>query len=167
MVTIQTYLYSNIITAQFWDPTLFITRTKILYAQSVTIYQGIDNPIQVLVKNQDQRSIDLAGRMVQVDIQNPNTQSTEYSLAVNITDATRGRGNFIITRDIANGLQQRQYKLTFRVITAATNQEQPLFVDDNYGVPLDLIVKPGYYSDMPPQDGEQNDFITIDGGTTP
>ena len=42
-----------------------------------------------------------------------------------------------------------------------------MFVDDNFGVPLDLIVKPAYYSDMPVQENEMSDFLTIDGGTTP
>jgi hypothetical protein len=167
MVTIQTYLYSNIIVAQFWDPTIFSLRNAKVYANPVIIYQGIDNPIQVRVRNQDQKSIDMSGRLVQVDIQNPDTLSTEYSFGVTFTNRSRGWGNFTISKDVVDGLKQRQYKLTFRAINEATNAEQPMYIDDNFGVPLDLIVKPAYYSDMPPQEGETDDFLTIDGGTTP
>lgn len=167
MVTIQTYLYSNIIVARFWDPTVITIRTSKVYAQPVIIYQGIDNPIQVRVQNQDQKSLNMTGRVVQIDIQNPNEQRTEYSFGLNFANRQRGVGTFTISRAVADSLIRRHYKLTFRVIDENTNNEQPLYVDDAFGVPLDLIVRPAYYSDMPPQEGEQSDFITIDGGTTP
>jgi hypothetical protein len=138
-----------------------------VYAHPVVIYQGIDNPIQVRVRNQDQKSVNMTGRIMQVDIQNPDNYLTEYSLGVNFTDRARGWGTFIISKAIVNSLTQRTYKLTFRAINESTNAEQPMFIDDNCGVPLDLIVKPAYYSDMPPQEDESDDFLTIDGGTTP
>lgn len=167
MITIQTYLYPVTIVAEFWDPTIFTTRNREVYAHPVVIYQGIDNPIQVRVRNQDQKSVNMTGRVMQVDIQNPDNYLTEYSLGVNFTDRARGWGTFIISKAIVNSLTQRTYKLTFRAINEITNAEQPMFIDDNCGVPLDLIVKPAYYSDMPPQEGESDDFLTIDGGTTP
>jgi len=167
MVTIQTYLYSNLIVDRFWDPTVTTIRTSKVYAQPVIIYQGIDNPIQVRVQNQDQKSLNMTGRVVQVDIQNPNEQRTEYSFGLAFVNRVKGIGNFTIPKSVADSLNRRQYKLTFRVIDEATNNEQPLYIDDSFGVPLDLIVKPAYYSDMPPQEGEQSDFLTIDGGTTP
>lgn len=167
MVTIQTYLYSNIVVAQFWDPGIFGLRNGKVYAQPVIIYQGIDNPIQVRVRNQDQKNLDMTGRIVQVDIQNPEQQYTEYSFGVTFTNVTKGQGNFVIPRSVVDSLKKRNYKLTFRAITQENNREQPLYIDDNFGVPLDLIVKPAYYSDMPPQEGETDDFLTIDGGNTP
>lgn len=138
-----------------------------MYATPVVIYQGIDNPIQVRVRNQDQKPVDMTGRLIQVDIQNPNDQLTEYSFGVTFTNRSRGWGNFTIPKSIVDSLTQRQYKLAFRAIDENTNREQPMFINDNFGVPLDLIVKPAYYSDMPPQEDETDDFLTIDGGTTP
>lgn len=167
MITIQTYLYPVTVVAEFWDPTIFTTRNRYVYAHPIVIYQGIDNPIQVRVRNQDQKSVNMMGRIMQVDIQNPDNYLTEYSLGVNFTNRSKGWGTFIISKSIVNSLKQRTYKLTFRAINESTNAEQPMFIDDNCGVPLDLIVKPAYYSDMPPQEGESEDFLTIDGGTTP
>jgi len=167
MITIQTYLYPVVVVAEFWDPTIFTTRNRTVYATPVTIYQGIDNPIQVRIRNQDQKAVDMTGRLVQVDIQNPDNQFTEYSFGVNFSNRTKGYGVFVISKAIVDSLRQRTYKLTFRAINEESNQEQPMFIDDNFGVPLDLIVKPAYYSDMPPQEGETDDFLTIDGGTTP
>lgn len=165
MVTIQTYLYPQIVMVQFWDPTIFTTRNSEVYAMPVKVYQGIDNPIQVKVKNQDQVAVNMTGRVMQVDIQDPVNQLTAYSLAVQWNNQTKGFGYFTLTRDILNSLDQRQYKLTFRTIDPNNFSERPMYVDDNYGVPLDLIVLPAYYADMPPQEGETDDFLTINGGT--
>lgn len=167
MTIITTYLYSKIITVYLYDSTIYKVRYNNVYTHPVVIYQGIDNPIQVRVCNQDQKPVNMTGRVMQVDIQNPNNQWTEHSFGVAFANRQRGFGTFTIPKDIVDGLKQRTYKLTFRAITEATNKEQPMFIDDNCGVPLDLIVKPAYYSDMPPQEGETSDFLTIDGGTTP
>ena len=167
MITIQTYLYPVIVVAEFWDPTIFTTRARKVYATPVTIYQGIDNPIQVRVRNQDQKSVNMEGRVIQVDLQNPDNLYTEISFGVSFTNRSKGWGNFTIPKLVVDNLKQRYYKLTFRMIDEASNKQQPMFVDDNFGVPLDLIVQPAYYSDMPPQPGETDDFLSIDGGTTP
>ena len=162
MQTINTYLYPNIIVAQFVDPTIFTTRNRIVYTRTIKIYQGIDNPLQVQVKNQDQRPINTTGYLVQVDIQDPETQGSLESLAVTIVDATKGLGTVTIPRDVVNALDQRRYKLTVKLITQSTNQERPLYVDDNYGALVDLEVLPGWYESMTLT---QNSTEVIDGGT--
>ena len=163
MITI--YLYPNTVEVQIWDPTIFTTRNRYMYAKPVTIYQGIDNPIQVKVKNQDQKSVNVSDKLVQVDIQDPVNLLTVQSFAVTFSNSIKGFGMFVISKNVAELLDQRQYKLTFRVIDVNSDAEQPAYVDDNYRVPLDLIVLPAYYSDMLPVEGETNDFLTIDGGT--
>ena len=137
-----------------------------MYAKPVTVYKGTDNPIQVRVRNQDQKGVNLTPFALQVDIQDPVNYLTVRSYAVERVDAAKGLGRFVITKDQVNSLTQRRYLLTFRTINLSNNQEQPAYVDDNYKVPLDLIVLPAYYSDMPPEEGEMesNDFTTIDGG---
>jgi hypothetical protein len=138
-----------------------------MYARPVTIYQGIDNPIQVRVRNQDQKAINMTPYAIQVDIQDPVNNLTVISYAVQRVIANKGFGTFTIPKSDANQLTQRNYRLTFRAINIASNAEQPAYIDDNYGVPIDLIVLPAYYAEMPPVEGETNanDFTTLDGGT--
>jgi hypothetical protein len=164
MITVQTYLYPQIVQVQFWDSTIFSTRNNEVYAKPVKVFKGIDNPVQVRVRNQDQRNVNMLGKIMQVDIQDPLNQLTAYSSIVTWADQSKGFGQFVITREMLDSLDQRQYKLTFRTVDPTSLTERPMFVDDNYGVPLDLIVLPAYYSDMPPQEGETDDFLTIDGG---
>ena len=167
MITIQTYLYPIRMVATIWDPTIFTTRNRDVYTKPVTVYQGIDNPVQIRVRNQDQKPVNMSDYAMMIDIQDPLNKLTVQSFGVNFINANSGIGTFTLSRDVVNSLTQRQYKLTFRAIRRADDSEQPAFTDNNYNVPLDLVVLPGYYSEMPPQEDEPygNDFTTIDGGT--
>lgn len=164
MITIQSYLYPNKVEAQIWDSAIFTTRNRQMYAKPVTIYKGIDNPIQVNVKNQDQKSVNMAGYAMQVDIQDPVNSLTVESFAVTFANVALGRGSFTISKSIVNSLDQRIYKLTMKTISTSNNTEQPMYIDDNYGVPLDLHVLPAYYSDQAPAP-DQTDSGIIDGGS--
>jgi len=166
MITVKTYLYPNLVEVQVFDPTIFTTRNRQVYSRPIKIYQGIDNPIQVVVLNQDQKKVDLTGYAVQADIQDSTNQITVASYAITWANIALGQGNFTIDLNTVNSLEQRFYKLTFRRIADADGEgvaESPLYVNDNYGVPLDLEVLPAYYSDTAPLPGV--DYSVIDGGT--
>jgi len=135
-----------------------------MYSRPVTIYQGIDNPIQVLVKNQDQKLVNLTGYTVQADIQDPVKRVTVNSFSVNFANVTNGRGSFTINKSVVDNLEQRIYKLTLRTIKISDNSESPMYIDDNYNVPLDLHVRAAYYSDMAPT-ADTAETVLIDGGT--
>jgi hypothetical protein len=133
-----------------------------VYSRPITVYQGIDNPLQVVVNNQDQKSIDTTGYLVQLDIQDPVNLGSVESLAVTMTNPTKGQGVVTIPRNVVNALEQRFYKITIKLIAVSTNKEQPLYIDDNYGAQLDLQVLPGWYESMPLT---LNSVEVIDGGT--
>lgn len=135
-----------------------------MYARPVIIYQGIDNPIQVLIKNQDQKIVNLTGYSVQADIQDPVNRVTVSSFAVTFANVATAKGSFVINKNIVDNLEQRIYKLTLRTIRTIDNVEQPIYMDDNYNVPLDLQVRAAYYSDMAPT-ADTAETILIDGGT--
>ena len=166
MITVKAYLYPNTAEVQVFDPAIFTTRNRQVYSRPIKVYQGIDNPIQVIIRNQDQKSVNLTGYAVQADIQDPTNQVTIASYAIAWADITKGLGNFIIDLNTVNSLEQRFYKLTFRRIEDAGGGnviESPMYIDDNYGVPLDLEILPAYYSDTVPLPGTS--YSVIDGGT--
>ena len=146
---IQVYLYPNSVTVQLWDQTIFTPRNRVVYSRPITVYQGIDNPLQIVIKNQDQKPVNITGYLVQVDVQDPLNEGSVESLSVNITDATKGQGTVTIPKAVVNALDQRIYKLTIKLIDQATNAERPLYTDDNFGAPIDLQVLPGWYESMP------------------
>jgi len=148
MQQIQSYLYHNIVEVQFLDPSIFTTRNRVVYSRPIKIYQGIDNPLQIVVKNQDQKAINVTGYAVQVDIQDPLSQTSVESLAVTMTNAVKGLGTVTVPRDTVNALEQRFYKIVVKIIHLSDNVERPLYTDSNYGAALDLEVLPGWYESM-------------------
>jgi len=120
-----------------------------VYSRTIKIYQGIDNPLQVVVKNQDQKPIDTTNYLVQLSIQDPAINGSVQTIPVTMVTPTKGQGIVTISRDIVNALDQRIYKINIKLITISTNAERPLYIDDNYGAMLDLEVLPGWYESMP------------------
>jgi len=160
MITVKAYLYPNTAEVQVFDPAIFTTRNRVVYSRPIKVYQGIDNPIQVIVRNQDQKGVDLTGYVVQAQIQDPTNGVTIESYAVTFADITKGLANFTLDKSTLNTLENRFYKLTFKTIKSSDNTEQPVYIDDNYGVPLDLEVLPAYYADSASDSSE----VIFDGG---
>lgn len=165
MQQIQSYLYPNVVVVQIMDPTIFSPRNRNVYSRPIVVYQGIDNPLQIVIKNQDQKAVNLTGYTVQIDIQDPLNKLTAYTFSVTFTDITKGQGTVTLDKDTVNSLDQRIYKLTLKTILTADSSERPLYVDDNYGVPLDLEVKPAYYSTTEPVPALNE--VVIDSGVLP
>lgn len=171
MITVKAYLYPNSVEVQIWDPAIFTTRNRVVYSRPIKVYQGIDNPIQVILKNQDQKKVDISNGVsptvpayyVEAAIQDPVNKLTVAKYDVDFTDYTTGQGNFIIEKTVIDGLEQRLYKLTFSIENVDTGIKRPVYIDDNYGVPLDLFVLPAFYSDQAPAANIQESVV--DGGT--
>lgn len=120
-----------------------------MYSRTIKIYQGIDNPIHIVTKNQDQKGVDLTGYDVQVDIQDPENAITVETFTVNFITQNKGLGVFTIPKSVVNALDQRHYELTVKLIELTTNDETPLYIDDNYSVRLPLQVLSAYYDNTP------------------
>ena len=162
MPLITSYLYDNKFTVQildYSDPTIK-TRNRPVYQRPIKVYQGIDNPVVVEFKNQDQKLVNLTGYTVQAAIQDPDNTATVSTYAVTFANIANGRGAFTFDAITVSNLEQRFYKLTFKTNKTSDNTERPLYADDNYGVPLDLEVLPAYYNAEPFAAN-----ITYDGGT--
>ena len=146
MITVKAYLYPNKAEVQVFDPAIFTDRNRVVYSRPIKVYQGIDNPIQVIIRNQDQKSVNLTGSNVVAAIQDTTNQTTINSYPVTWANIQAGQGNFTLDANTINSLENRFYKLTFKVINGNTSQSAPVYIDDNYGVPLDLEILPAYFS---------------------
>jgi hypothetical protein len=167
MITVKAFFYPNTAEVQIFDTSIFTVRNRVVYSRPIKVYQGIDNPVQVIIRNQDQKYVDLTGYTVAAQIQDPANQTTirEFPLDFSTpgSDITKGVGTFVVDATTINSLENRIYKLTFSTTLIADSATQPLYVDDNYGAPLDLQVLPGYYSSYTPS--PEFNYDVIDGGT--
>ena len=159
---ITSYLYDQTIQLQLldWNPEI-TTRYRTVYNRPIKIYQGIDNPLKIQVKNQDQKPVNLYGYDLQLDIQDPVIQNAIVSISCDWANANVGIATVTIDKNTVNALDQRLYKATVKRIELVTNAERPLFMDDNFTAQLDLEVLPGWYESA--AQTPLPDFI-IDGG---
>ena len=163
MITVKAYLYPNTVEVQVFDPTIFTTRNRKVYSRPIKVYQGVDNPVQVVIKNQDQKTVDLTGSTVTASIQDPTNQVTIKSYAVTWANIMLGQGTFVFDANTINSLENRFYKLAFSTTVTDTSATRPVYIDDNYGVPLDLEILPGYYDTTVAPN--PTDVYSVDGGT--
>lgn len=134
-----------------------------MYSRPIKVYQGVDNPVQVIVRNQDQKSVNLTGSSVTASIQDPVNKVTIKSYPVIWANIQLGQGTFTFDANTINSLEQRFYKLAFSTTVTATDVTSPVYIDDNYGVPLDLEVLPAYYETSVTLPG--TDTYSLDGGS--
>jgi hypothetical protein len=168
MITVKAYIYPNTVEVQAFDPSIFTVRNRQVYSRPIKVYQGVDNPVQIIIKNQDQKSVNLTGSTVTASIQDPVNQVTIKSYAVNFAanvggNISLGRGTFTFDANTINSLDQRFYKLAFSTTVISNDVTTPVYIDDNYGVPLDLEVLPAYYETavtLP-----SNGTYSLDGGS--
>jgi hypothetical protein len=86
---------------------------------------------------------------VQVDIQDPENALTVETFTVNFVTQNKGLGVFTIPAAVVNALDQRHYEFTVKLIDLTSNDETPMYIDDNYSVRLPVQVLSGYYSNTP------------------
>lgn len=168
MIVVKAYLVPNVAEVQVFDTSIFTVRNPVVYSRPIKVYQGVDNPIQVIIRNQDQKGVNLTGYAVDAQIQDPINQITVQSYAVSFSgagaDITKGLGSFVLDSTTLSDLENRIYKLTFKTTWLDTNQDQPVYIDDNYSLSLDLVVLPGYYATTAPA-VTTSTAVTISGGT--
>jgi len=157
MIAVQSYLYDNVVQVQILDTAIFKTRNRVVYNRTIKIYQGIDNTILVQVKNQDQKSANLVGRSVLVDLLDPTNDFLLVSYPLTWVDDSKGTGSFIINKSEVNMLDQRYYKITLKLVDNDSGNERPLYSDDNYSIGIDVQVLPGYQSN-------NSSVLSLDGG---
>jgi len=162
MISIQTYLYNQTVDIQILDTGIYTVRNRAVYVRPIKIYQGIDNPIVVSVRNQDQKPLNVTNFRVEAAIQDSTIESTIETFPVVWSDIIHGAGYFTIPRTTLDILDLRFYQITFKIINSSNNTERPMYTDANYGVPLEVEVLPAYYSTANVKD---TTVYTIDAGT--
>lgn len=148
---ILSYLYDNKIVVQVLDTAASLSaRNREVYSRTIKVYQGVDNPIRIVVKNQDQKTVDLSGYDLEINVEDRQALKTVDTFTTTPVDVTKGIFSITFTKQFVNALDLRFYQLTLKTIKQSDNTERPIYIDDNYGAQLDLQVLPGYYSDQAP-----------------
>lgn len=144
MSVITSYLYDNKITIQILeDDDTIKTRNKVVYNRTLDIYRGMDNPVTIQFKNQDQKPVNITNYSITgyvIDILNSNVMS---NVSVTVSNATIGTASVTLTEELISNLTQNKYKLAFKAVNTVTSSERPVYSDDNYGLYQEFNIKDG------------------------
>lgn len=149
MQRMSTYFYPNSVTVQCnLDPTV-TSRWRTMYQRQVKIYKNVDNVIQFLFKNSDQRAVNVTGWVITFrmfldsDGITAVTKDSTLGGGISIVDALKG----IITVNLKTAdlidLAQPLYNYSLTVTDPLTGIEQVIYTDENYESRGEIFLRDG------------------------
>ena len=133
MQLIPVYLYPNKVDVYTNVPGTWTTeRYRKVYNRTVKLFRGVDNRVDIQVRNSDEKALDITGATVSFSLIRHSNQSLVVTKTCTPIDITKGRFYVTITEqelyDINNGFYQYSvYKETPAGI------KTPLYIDSQYG----------------------------------
>lgn len=150
MQSLFVYYYPNTVEVQLnLDPTTRL-RNYFMYKRTVKVYKGIDNIIQFVFKNSENKPVNITGWNVNFNIISDEEGAIVFSQPVTVIDANVG----IVTTTIGElaliDLNNVQYNYSLSITNQTTGQEQVVYTDDNYGARGEIELLDGHYPTFKP-----------------
>ena len=133
--TITSYLYNQNIDVLISDedPNLK-TRNRVLYTNTIKVYQGVDNLITVRLRNNDQRPADITGMEFTMSLSGDIGNVAIQQFPITISNAVSAVGSVVMPQANVANLTQEWYYFTIKYNSPLNgNITLPAYVDDNFG----------------------------------
>lgn len=149
MQAISVYLYPNKIDVYTNSLATWTTeRYRRVYNRNVKIYRGIDNRVDLQVRNADERATDATGASFVFNLIEPEGQNIILKKDCQVVDASRGRFYVILTEDELVDIEAGSYKYSVFNEVRTTNfdgtytvtSRNPTYADSQYGITSTLEV---------------------------
>ena len=143
MQLISVYLYPNKIDVYTNAAAAWKTeRYRRVYNRNIKVYRGVDNRIDLQVRNSDEKAADVTGSTLVFNLVEREAQRLVAQKDCVIVDATRGRFYVTLTEqevlDIESGFYQYSVNKEARTDngdgTHTVTSRTPLYIDSQYGV---------------------------------
>jgi hypothetical protein len=147
MQKISSYLYPNrieVIANVALDPATCPVEWKIVYQKPIKIYKGVDNVIELEVKNADQKRLDIFGKSVKFVLMDQASREIETYNATVVDDGStacvKGVARITVPEADLNGLDPQHLKFTSYILNG-DNTKTLLYGDSKYGAQgfIDLL----------------------------
>lgn len=137
------YLYPNKIDVYTNVPGTWLKeRYRRVYNRNLKIYSGVDNRIDLQVKNTDQKAIEVSNSTLVFNLIGRENQKLILTKSCTAVDATTGKFYVTITEADALNLQPGFYNYTLHK-EDNLGAKTPLYVDSQYGVSATLELVTG------------------------
>lgn len=142
MQTLRVYLYDQILRLQIFPDQTVILEDRNVYTRPLTLYQGIDNTVKLLIRNSDQKAIDITGKTFYAQLLTVPDNDHVASFAATVVDAAKGIAEVTIPVGVTSVAALGYYHLALRYVQGETTN--PAYIDDNYGVLIPVHLQLGY-----------------------
>jgi hypothetical protein len=145
--TILSYLYTPIIRMQILDGTVTNREERRVFNNTIQLYKGTDNPVQIKFLNQDQKKLDVTNYTFVAKVMEGQEGFSFLTPTITITDATNGKGTVTFTEEDLASLDAARYTLAIKGTKSSV--EAPAYADDHYTLGITVHVNPGFLADKP------------------
>jgi hypothetical protein len=143
MQTINVYPVMQHIEVQFAGNFNLRTRNRDVYSPNIKLYKNTANPVRLLIKNQDQKPIEIAGFNVIVDLCDASDNSIVERYTAEVVNAAKGICKITVLSSTLNVIESQYHYFTVKK-QAINTVDVPAYIDDNYSVKLPVEVLDGY-----------------------
>ncbi|NBR60139.1 MAG: hypothetical protein EBT86_00545 [Actinobacteria bacterium] len=144
MQKVQVYLYPNRITVlSHLDTNLANTEYRIVYQRTVKLYKGIDNIIELEIKNNDQKRIEIGIGSLKLTLMDKNYNTINIYTADSLEDSTQvGLARVTIPKEDLNNLDPQFLKFTVTKVNAIF-EESLTYTNSNFDAYGTMELKQG------------------------
>lgn len=146
MATLTTYLYRTrieVVSAfEMQGNTM-----SMFYTPNLKVYSGIDNHIQILFKNRDQKKVNLSEKSAWFIMFDKDSGTVLLSKPITIENEEKGIGSLLLTEHDLGNLTERYYSYSFK-IENGDGITQIGYSDDNYSADGVLQLVHGVYPEF-------------------
>ena len=103
------YLLNQNLTVVYSPNTSTENRNRTVYSRPLKTYRGIKNPLQMQLKDSDQKPVDITGKTFVFNILNPSSHILMLSKQGTIENAKQGKVNFILTDNDLRNIDANMY----------------------------------------------------------
>lgn len=131
MQPIAGYLYKQFVTViknSDWEP---YRENQKVYAKTLQLYKGIDNRIQLVLRNNDQKPVSLLDCTVTFNLLDSATRELVFSRQLQNIYMSKGSATTILEGNLLNDLTAGFYHYSLLVINPE-GETQIVYADDNY-----------------------------------
>jgi hypothetical protein len=125
------YLYSNKVDVFTNFGTWITERYQQVYQRNFKVYRGVDNRLDLQVRNSDQKTTDVSGYALIFNLIERETQKLIISRECVVSSAVNGKVYVVLTELDLNEIQPGLYN--FSAVTVKDGVTTPLYLDGQHG----------------------------------
>ena len=146
---IKGYLYRQVVTLIKNADLGIYKENQQVYAKPLQLYKGVDNKLQLVIRDSEQKPVNLTGCHVQFNLTDTTTSELVFSRNLQVIYNLKGVASCTLENNLLIGISAGLYNYSVMVISAE-NEQQVVYGDDNYQAQGKARISASIYGQLVP-----------------